>query len=67
MEEIIKEFPKVLNQGEEIIEYSELGKCSIKTQEGEKVVKKGQCILQALRKRLLEYFDDLKRRKIIGR
>ncbi|WUR04701.1 uncharacterized protein VNE69_10052 [Vairimorpha necatrix] len=41
-------YRKVFSSGDEVIEYCTIEKCKIKTQEGAKVLKKGQCIPQAL-------------------
>ena len=47
------------------IEYCPIEKCKIKTKKGEKVVKKGQMIPQALRGRTREYLEELEMRGII--
>jgi hypothetical protein len=52
---------------DEDISFCKVEKCSIRTQEGKKVVKKGQAIAQALLRKTEDYFNSLERRKIIRR
>ena len=60
-----KEFPTVLLETQEEIKYCDKEKCRINTEDGERIVQKGQIIPQALRKRTLEYLNSLEKRKII--
>ncbi|KAF9756190.1 Transposon Tf2-9 polyprotein, partial [Nosema granulosis] len=49
------------------IRYCQVEKCKITTEEGKKVVKKGQAIPQALLKKTEEYIKSLEKRNIIRR
>jgi hypothetical protein len=64
LEEIIS---RVGGREDEDISFCKVEKCIIKTQEGKKVVKKGQAIAQALLKKTEDYINSLERRKIIRR
>lgn len=65
LEELVKEYPEVFNLGRKV-EFCPIEKCSIKTRGNQRVVKRGQNIPQALRKRTKEYLDDLERRQVIS-
>lgn len=62
-----KKFKRVFCDGTEVIEYCKLEKCKINTKEGEIIVKKGQCIPQALMKDTENFINSLEKRKIIRR
>lgn len=61
------EFPRALGKGEGEIEYCTREKCEIKTKEGERTVRKGRIIPQALRGKTKKYLEILERRKIVRR
>ena len=67
VEEMEAEFPTVLGRGDEEVRYCRREKCGIRTKDGERIVRKGQMIPQALRARTLEYLEDLERRRVIRR
>lgn len=67
IEELIREFPKVLDSEKKPIEFCEIEKCKIKTEPGKKIVRKGQRIPQAIKEKVKIYLDDLERRGIISR
>ncbi len=67
MEDLKRVIEIVVERPEEIQKYCELEKCGIKTQEGVKIVKKGQAISQALMKKTEEYIRGLEKRNIIRR
>ncbi len=58
---------RVGGDSERKIGFCKVEKCKIKTEEGKKVVKKGQAIPQALMKKTEEYIECLERRGIIRR
>lgn len=64
---MVLNFPSVLRNSKETIEWCDLGKCMFKTLKGHKVVKKGQMVPQALREETKEYFKDLEERGVIRR
>ena len=64
LEKCVKEFPKVFNREEEV-EYCGLEKCRIKTQEGKKIIKKGQMVPQSLIRDTEMHLEDLRKRKVI--
>ncbi|EQB59757.1 retrotransposon-like family member (retr-1) [Vairimorpha apis BRL 01] len=55
------------NLKDEEIGYCKLEKCKIPTKEGEKIVRKGHTIPQALIKETEEYIRELENRKVIKR
>ncbi|KAF9742342.1 Retrovirus-related Pol polyprotein from transposon 17.6, partial [Nosema granulosis] len=65
MEELRERFKDVFDNGKDEIKYCNVEKCKIITQEGKKVVKKGQTIAQALMRDTEMYIKGLENRKII--
>ena len=65
IEELVTEFPIVLDSADKPIEFCSLEKCKINTADKVKVVKRGQKIPQAFKKEIIEYFKDLERKGII--
>ncbi|MGL5691643.1 MAG: reverse transcriptase family protein, partial [Bacteroidales bacterium] len=64
---ILDEFNNVFYKDDEPIKFCRIEKCAIKTKRGEKIVKKGVMVPQALRKDLKEHLQNLERRCIIRR
>lgn len=67
MEELKTKYRDVFYEKGEKIKFCRVEKCKIKTKRGEKVVKKGVIVPQALKKKLDTYLLDLEERKIIRR
>ncbi|WUR03409.1 reverse transcriptase [Vairimorpha necatrix] len=67
LEDVKKKFKNVIDENKGKIKYCKIEKCKIKTEAGEKVVRKGQMIPQAHKNELMKHLEDLEKRNVIKR
>lgn len=65
IERLRDQYPEVLGSKEKVVKFCPLEKCCIETPERKVVLKKGNIILQSMRKNLEKHLDDLEQRGII--